>query len=53
MGARRVNRTPPPDGPEWMGSCDRNRFLEAMTLDDSAEEPFRADRTLCEPRPNA
>jgi hypothetical protein len=36
-----------------MGTCNRKRFMEAMALDDFAGESFRANRTLCEPRPSA
>jgi hypothetical protein len=34
-------------------TCNHGRFLEAMVLNDSAKESFRANRTLCEPRPSA
>jgi hypothetical protein len=51
----RVGRDPknPPDVPGRMGTCIRQRFLEAMVLDGSAVESLHTHRTLCEPRPNA
>jgi hypothetical protein len=55
MCACSAPKSPPVDS-EWrarMDTCNRERFLEAMALNCSANEPFRANRTLCEPRPSA
>jgi hypothetical protein len=48
-----VDRTQPPDDPEWIGNCKFERFLEAMALNCCANESFRANWILCEPRPSA
>jgi UDP-glucose 6-dehydrogenase len=35
-----------------MGNCNRKRFLETKALNDFAKDSFRANQTLCEPRPS-
>jgi hypothetical protein len=48
-----AGRTRSTDDPQWMGTCHRGRFLEAMALGTFAGEPCHAKGILCEPRPNA